>query len=83
MMAYGTRFERNGISSGLRRITARYLRLDHYHAVLLLTLMIVSCWSVGRDVRLEDFAPFLSDSGAAWSCRHCPRAWISCRSTSC
>jgi hypothetical protein len=62
MMAYGKRFERNGIRSGLRRITARCLRLDLYRGGLLLTLMIIACWSVRQNVRLEDFAPFLSDS---------------------
>jgi hypothetical protein len=59
MTAYGRRFERDGVRSGLHRVTARCLRLYIYQSgLLLLALGIVNCCSARDDVRLADLAPF-------------------------
>ena len=65
MMAYGRRFARDGVPSGLCRIGNRCVRLYIYQAVLLaLSLVIVTAWNGQYDIRSTVYAPFVNNG--AW-----------------
>lgn len=60
MMAYGGRFEREGVMQGLRHVAARLLRIYLFQAILLIVVMVmVGAWFEYFGIEPQHGAPYV------------------------